>query len=430
MRIRGSRGAAGRVAAALLGAGLAVMLAACSGSGGGGLNQINGLGADAGPSAPPTLTGTGPGGQYAFVYGNQIWLKANDPSQPHQLTHLVIPNGAYIAWGPLMWSPDGHSIAFAMLEDTSGGHPARSTGPLYLADVASGAVQTVPGTADLAGHGYAWYGPSALFYANPSGVAFDDLTTPADPRVWSVAPGQSGPTNNGGTTFYSYTDIAFSGQNLLATQLAITSPGAVGQIGQGALVRFFLGVAPGDYAGGNMNIGYNGLYGGTVSDLGQAYAGTDGVWRGGSWQAGPNNDLVVQKVTGIDLKAGTESFAVCYDAYVGNPCDQQLFGQVVAEPLASPPQFVFSPDGGTIAMTGAALATQQRDGGNFASHAPAVAGMPVWSGDGKVIAANQIVSATPDANGVIHLESNIITYTGGGKGVVAIAGAQNLSWRP
>lgn len=411
--------------------GLAPSLAACSASGSGlGQLPLSGLGAAAGPSSPPTVTGSGPGGSYAFVYGNQIWLKDNGSKSPHQLTHLVIQSGAYVAWGPLVWSPDGHSIAFVLLQDPSGGHPARTSGPLYVADAASGAVRITPGTASIQGHSYAWYGINALFYANPSGISFADLSDPSDPRSFSVAPGQDGPSFNGGATFYSYTDIAFLGRGLLATQLAVTAPGASGRVGQAQLVRFDMRMGPQDYTGGSMNIGYGGLYGFGVNDLGQAYAGPNGAWQGGSWQVSDDGGLMVQKVTGIDTKAGTVSSTICYNYAVGDDCDQQLFQQVAKQPVATAPQFAFAPGGRVIAMTGSSLAIQQRDGGSFSSNAPATAGLPEWSGDGKTVAATQIVTATPDAGGVIDYQTNIVTFAGGAKGVVAIAGARNLSWAP
>ena len=431
MRLAGWWRAGSRASAAVLGIGLVLALAACSaGAGGLGSLPLSGLGADTGPSAPPTLNGTGPGGQYAFVYGNQIWIKPNNPSAPKQLTHMVIQAGAYIAWGPLVWSPGGHSIAFVLLQDASGGHPARSTGPLYVANVDTGSVDASLGTASITGHGYAWYGDNALFSADPTGISFVDLSDPSDPRSWTVAAGQNGPSFNGNTaTFYAYTDIGFAGQSLLATQLAITNPGGVGQIGHAQLVRFTLSVAPGDYAGGSMNIGRGGLFGYGVHDLGQAYADATGTWHGGSWRLGPNSSVVVQQVTGVDPKAGTVSSTICYDSYYGDGCDQQLFQQV-KESLANVPQFAFSPGGNAIAMTGTALAVQRTDGGGFASSAPAASGLPEWSGDGKVIAATQVVSASPDSAGVIHYDTNIVTYPGGGKGSVAIANAQDLSWAP
>ncbi len=45
-------------------------------------------------SAPPTIAPGGPGGAYAFVYDNQIWLHPSGASAPKQLTHLELSNGA------------------------------------------------------------------------------------------------------------------------------------------------------------------------------------------------------------------------------------------------------------------------------------------------------------------------------------------------
>ncbi|MGZ3681808.1 MAG: hypothetical protein ACXVDI_24875, partial [Ktedonobacterales bacterium] len=166
---------------------IALSLAGCSTSGGGGTNYSLGLAGSTGdhPSAPPSIPATGPGGTYAFVYDNQIWLRQNGQAQAKQLTHLVLSNGATLFWGPLIWSPGSKYIAFALVENLTPDAPTRTSGPLYYVDAGSGATFLTGGTGSIYGHSYAWWDDNAIFYSSGSGVMLYDLGD-CDPRVWQA----------------------------------------------------------------------------------------------------------------------------------------------------------------------------------------------------------------------------------------------------
>jgi hypothetical protein len=394
---------------------------------GGNRIPLSGLGAISSASAgTPTISGGDPGGHYAFVYGNQIWIKLQNDATPRQLTHLALPTGAYLAWGPLVWSPGGGYIAFTLVQDLAGGPTERSTGPLYVANTATGEVLATAGTASVYGHAYAWYGDMALFYANGSGISFYDLSTffgPApsdDPRPWKFVGVDSGPDPYS-PDYVAYGDLAFSGQRLYVTHFDLTTLGATGQLGQASLWRYYLCTGPSDYGGGALgNCGS-----GSVADLGMAYADTHGDPAAGAWQVASDGSLVFQRVTGVDTKAGTVTAKVCYTY-----CGTLLFQQVAAQPLNAHPQLAFSGDGSLVALSGTVLATQGTDGSGFAKYTPGGwATPPQWSGDGKTVVATQLVSASPDAGGVVHYVTNVLTYAGG-KSAVLIAGARDFSWGP
>jgi hypothetical protein len=415
--------------------GLTLALAACSATDGLGGERIplSGLGAIANaPVGTPTISGNGPGGHYAFVYGNQIWIKSQNDAQPRQLTHLAFSGTSYFAWGPLVWSPDGGYIAFTLVQDLASGPTERGTGPLYIVNTTTGDVQTSAGTASVYGHAYAWYGDMALFYANGSGISFYDLSTfygpsPADdPRPWRLVQVDNGPDYSSGTPDYvSYGDLAFSGQTLFVTRFDLTSLGATGQIGQAHVWRYDLYPAPGDYSGGSLDHSYPTL----TADLGIAYADPHSDPASGAWQIA-NGSIVYQQVTGVDTKAGTVAAKVCYSSWYYYYCGQQLFQQVAAQPVSARPQVALSGDGSLVALSGTALATQGTDGSGFAKYTPGGWGTPPeWSSDGKAVVATQLVSATPDASGVVHFVTNVIMYTGG-KSAVMIAGARDFSWGP
>src|SRR5258708_4992972 len=131
-----------RLVTALLALAIALTLAGCSttGGGGGGTNYSLGLAGstDHHSPPPPAIAANGPGKTYAFVYGNQIWLRQDGQAQAKQLTHLVLSNGATLLWGPLIWSPDGSYIAFSLIENLTPDAPTRTSGPLYYVDTRPG----------------------------------------------------------------------------------------------------------------------------------------------------------------------------------------------------------------------------------------------------------------------------------------------------
>ncbi|GAC1459435.1 MAG: hypothetical protein PVSMB4_18730 [Ktedonobacterales bacterium] len=410
---------------------ITLVLAACSGASGSGSGSLPLTLAGAGTGngdQMPTISGNDPGGHYAFVYGNQIWIKLNNDPRPRQLTHLPLASGAYFAWGPLAWSPDGSSIAFALVQDLSPGHYERTTGPLFVVNTATGDVQATAGTGSIFGHTYAWYGNSAVFYSLGTLIAYYDLSDPSDPRPWTGVRVNNPDFSTGEPHYISFGDIAFAGHYLLATRIDAATLGVTGRVGRAQVVRYAIDQAPDAYAGGELGISQ---YGAQVADLHQAYADAHGNLSAGAWQIAPNGGMVYQQVNGTDLKAGTVSATVCYDASLGDGCDAQLFKKDQAEPITARPQFGFSHGGSLVAMAGATVDTQQTDTGHFASYTPGGWGAPpAWSPDGKMVVATQLVSATPDANGVIHYDTNVVAYQGGGQGAVLIAGARSFSWGP
>ena len=129
-------------------------------------------------SNPPTIAANGPGGTYAFVYDNQIWLRQDGQANAKQITRIPLSNAAYIAWGPLVWSPQGKYIAFALVQDLAPapGSPPSSSGPIYYVDTTSCAgdgqycAVYSAGTGSIYGHTYDWLGESALVYSSGDGV--------------------------------------------------------------------------------------------------------------------------------------------------------------------------------------------------------------------------------------------------------------------
>ena len=80
---------------------LGFLLAGCSA--GGGIN-LPAFDAGSGTAAsPPVIQGNEPAGQFAFVYGNQIWVKLAADSRPRQLTHLPVVSSGEV-WAAVHWS--------------------------------------------------------------------------------------------------------------------------------------------------------------------------------------------------------------------------------------------------------------------------------------------------------------------------------------
>jgi hypothetical protein len=181
---------------------LASLLAACgAGSGGsGGSNYSLGLAGSTldHASNPPTIAANGPGGTYAFVYDNQIWLRRDGQSSAKQITRIPLSNAASIAWGPLAWSPKGRYIAFAIVQDLvpAPGAPPSSSGPIYYVDTTTcegdGQYCAVysAGTGSIYGHTYDWLGESGLVYS--AGQNIIPTTTGAAKALALVIPDLKG----------------------------------------------------------------------------------------------------------------------------------------------------------------------------------------------------------------------------------------------
>ncbi|HEY7850676.1 MAG TPA: hypothetical protein VIC27_11465, partial [Ktedonobacterales bacterium] len=163
-----------------------VVLAGCSASGGssGGIDVTLGLqGSTAdNPAQPPKIAANGPDSEYAFVYDNQVWAHAKGASAAVQVTRLTLSAGATIEWGPLVWSPSGASLAFALVQNLSTDQPIRDAGSIYYVNLSScltssGAtcpVYNTELTGSVYGHAYSWLNDDWIIAGNGAGIsAFD-----------------------------------------------------------------------------------------------------------------------------------------------------------------------------------------------------------------------------------------------------------------
>jgi hypothetical protein len=400
------------------------------------------------PGPPPTLAAGGPTDAYAFVYDNQIWI--HDKGQPtaRQLTHLVLSAGAAIAWGPLVWSPNGQSIAFALSESLTPTAAARTTGPIYVVSTHDGSVVDTAATGSLYGHTYAWLGDTMLFYSEPGGIMMYDVGD-GDPRVWSAltqfgdATGAENRTVSGGGVVYG--DLALTASYLYYTKITLDQSanlGAAGVVGTAALRSISLNgylngslttlqpnnaYQPGDYLGFFPLTQYNTPN--PVYDLGNAYFDASGDLIAGAWQI--NSDasrFVAQRIGGVSAKAGSvnSSFLSCN----GYGCNN-LLQPAGSFPLADHPTLGLDHQGAHTAFTAGTLYTQSTGGGGVGKLASVGwTTPPAWSGDGKLVAVTQFVSAAVDANDVLQVRTNIVLYGGGTNSLTLVAGGQDLAWAP
>ena len=404
------------------------------------------------PAQPPTLNG-GPNGTLAFVYDNQIWLSKAGQSGATQLTHLVLSNGANIAWGPLVWSQSGRYIAFALVQNLDPTTPGGTSGAIYYVDTQGGLVYDTGATGSVYGHSYAWYGDAMLFYATGGGILmFGPVNIPnADPRSWQVV---NEVHNTGDGVTYAAGDITFGdlaiGKNngdLFYSQITLTSPGSSGVVG-GAVVME-AGLPSLDAF--NTAVSYDQQNNTDtvplwiqqnfplpqsvqVADLGSAYMDASSDIVTGAWNISPDEkELVIQHISGVDTKNGTVSGSICksdYQAYGGGYgyC-APILGDAGKAPLSAHLELSVAPGDGRVAYTNGTLYIANTDGA--AESKLANAGWstpPEWAPDNKTVTVTQLASSSTDANGVIHNTTNILTFTGGSSGVSFISGAQNPSW--
>jgi hypothetical protein len=430
----------------VVGLGLLLLLAGCSTSGGssGGTNITLGLAGSTAdrPSAPPTVAQGGPDATYAFVYDNQIWVHQTGSSIPTQITHLVLSNGADITFGPLVWSPDGKQIAFALVENLTPSAPSRTAGPIYVVDISSGKIQVTPGIGSIYGHTYTWYGPRMLFYSSGDGISMYDIGDP-DPRVWQVVPAASTQdhvtfTNNN----VSFGDISITNNFDLFYGLAqVSSLGGSGVIGTAAVYEttlFSLDQYNSEYSNYAQNSPvaisewlYNRFpyQGNQVADLGNAYSDTVGNISMGSWQVSAGESKMVRQVIGtVDSKGQTVSSRFCMSSLTASfsvcqpvlsdarTCSQSLHGQLT-----------LSPDGSHIAYTCDTLYMSATSGGSDSKLTSVGWVTPAaMTLDGGTTIATQIVSTSKDSNGVLRIQTNLVAFDGT-RSFVLIKGAQSAS---
>ena len=427
---------------------LLLLLAGCSLSGGGGSSGGSSLSlgfagstADQ-PSQPPTLAQGGPGGTYAFVYDNQIWLRASG-HDVKQLTHLVLSSGANIAWGPLVWSPTGKYIAFSLVQNLTPTTLSGSSGPIYVVDTSNGDTILSGGTGSIYGHTYGWYGDNMLFYSaggaimmfGPYGCGV------CDPRTWTVLSAlnqQIGSTYN--AQGVAYGDLGISGGTLYYTQINLQSLGAFGVVGSAGVYAtslFSLQDFENTLAVSEQNSsdalaawisGHVPISGGAqVADLGQAYAGQQGSVSTGAWDVS-DSTLVVQHVDRVDTKARQVFSSFCSYALGGFGGCTSLLRDAGKASLSATPSLTIG--GNRVAYTNGTLYVANTDGSHEAKLTKAGWTMPpAVSPDGKTAVATQLASQSTSASGVVHSDTNVFTFNGSSS-LNFIPGGQDFAWKP
>jgi hypothetical protein len=425
---------------------LTSLLAACSaGTGGsGGSNYSLGLAGSTldHPSDPPIIAANGPGGTYAFVYDNQIWLRRDGQTSAQQITRIPLSNAAYIAWGPLVWSPQGRYIAFALVQDLASapGSPPSASGPIYYVDTTSCAgdgkycAVYSAGTGSVYGHTYDWLGESALVYSSGAGIM---LFTLDKSRVWTVRPLRNSQGN--GATITTFGDLQVAGGNLYYTRMDVKNPGTRGVVGTASLYQTVLGsedqfskMSPSALADRFPDkIGD----GSSLGSLGKVYANNAGEYIAGAWRLRRTNagtsQVVAQRIDNVDAQGGQVTSSFCsgqaYGAYVslGN-CGARLLPSAVTQPWSAHAQLALSKDG-KVALAADALYAQDATDklGPAGWTAP-----PAWSSDGQTVVVTNLVKTETDANGVTRAQTDLVAYTAGQQGATLIAGARNIAWSP
>jgi hypothetical protein len=436
--------------ALLAGVSLALMglLAACgAGSGGSdGSNYSLGLAGSTldHASNPPTIAANGPGGTYAFVYDNQIWLRRDGQSSAKQITRIPLSNAAYIAWGPLVWSPQGRYIAFALVQDLAPtpGAPPSSSGPIYYVDTTTcpGDAQYCAvysaGTGSVYGHTYDWLGESGLVYSSSQGVMLYMLDTP---RVWTALSVRNG--QSGSDVISTIGDLQVANGNLYYTRIDVKNPGGRGEVGGASVYLSFLGTAdqlnqlskfnPSEMA---KRLPVDG--GSWLGSLGKVYTNGNGDYETGAWRlrraSSGVSQLVAQRIDAVDTQAGQVTSSFCaaqnYGAYVSidGLCGKNLLPKALTQPLNASPQLALSKDGKAAFASDALYEQGASDKlGPAGWTAP-----PAWSPDGQTVVVTNLVKTTTDANGVTRAQTDLVAYASGQQGATLIAGARNITWSP
>jgi hypothetical protein len=431
----------------VVGLGLLLLLAGCSASGGssGGTNITLGLAGSTAdrPSSPPAVAQSGPDATYAFIYDDQIWVRQTGSSTPTQITHLVLSNGADITFGPLVWSPDGEQIAFALVENLTPSAPGRTAGPIYVVTISNGYTEVTPGIGSIYGHTYSWYGPRMLFYSSGDGISMYDINDP-DPRVWQVvSPVATQDRETFTNNNVSFGDISITNNFDLFYGLAqISSLGGSGAIGTAGVYETKLPSLD------LYNTEYNNNYqtspvaisewlysffqvqtGFLVANLGQAYSDTEGNISMGSWQVSAGESKMVrQMINTVDAKSQMVSSQFCVSSLAisfngcqpvlsdAGTCSQSLHGQLT-----------LSPDGSHMAYTCDTLYVSATSGGSDSKVTSVGWITPAaMITNGQTTIATRIVSSSKDSNGVLRIQTNLVAFDGT-KSYVLIKGAQSAS---
>lgn len=429
--------AVARWSALLLSLAAAISVAGCSvSSSSGGINFTLGLqGSTAdNPAQAPTIASNGPDGEYAFVYDNQVWAHLKGASGVIQVTRLTLSNGATILWGPLVWSPSGNSLAFALVENNNTDQLTRHEGPIYYVNLTSclttaGAtcpVYTTQATGSIYGHTYSWFNDDWLISGNGGGIFAYDISDPNGWRTWQLRTTATEQQDYNCGQPRNYGDVQVVGATLYYTCANLLNLGSQGAIGSATLDA--LSLAPIATA-----LGYdqftrdeqiaailNGdsLSGYQVAALGNVYTGVDSGIIAGAWSISATS-LVFENVGAVDSQHGTVAVTICATTVYSGGCDATPLTNVTAQPLSAHPQISQGP-GGAIAFQGDALYLSGQK-----SAAPAASFYaPVWFSSSVVVATN-ILAMTSDASGVTRVRANLVIAQGGAP-TTLIAGASDL----
>lgn len=418
---------------------LAPLLAGCSASGGGGgINVTLGLqGSTAdNPAPPPKLATDGPDQTYAFVYDNQVWAHVKGASGLTQVTRLTLSAGATIEWGPLVWSPSGNSLAFALVQNLATDQPIRDAGQVYYVNVST--CLTAPGascpvyntemTGSVYGHTYDWLNDDWLIAGGGSGISAYDVSDPNGWRTWQLRMTANdqrdytcGPTR-------SYGDVQMVGTTLYYTCMAIAKLGATGAIGTATLNALNLDNIVGDFSldpltrdqtiAGALNSA-QGLYGYQLLSLGNVYADPDGQFETGAWRV-DGSTLVYERIGSVDAQKDVVARTLCQTTIYNLGCNSQPISGLKSQPLSAHPQIALG-SGGAVAYQGDKLYLSGKSGTAAISSPYA----PIWLSGSSVLATN-VTATTTDASGVTRTKANLVIAQNGSSATL-VAGASDAA---
>ena len=418
-----------------------VVLAGCSASGSSsGINYTLGLqGSTADkPAHPPTIGANGPNGDYAFVYDNQVWAHVKGSSGAVQVTRLTLSNGASIQWGPLVWSPSGNSLAFAVVENFNTDQPSRSAGPIYYANLSSclsssGAtcpVYNTEVTGSLYGHTYSWLNDDWLITGGGFGITAYDVSDPGGWRTWELRNTVNETQDYGCGQTRSYGDVQVVGTTLYYTCMNITALGAAGVEGAATLNAASLNTIVNDFTldpvtrDEQIATTLNGdtLYGSQVTSLGNAYSDAAGNLTAGAWSI-RSSSVVFERIGTVDAQKGVATRTICATSVnYGGGCDSTPLNAVTSQPLTVHPQISVG-SGGAVAYQGDKLYLSGQNSA-VAINSPYA---PVWLSGSSVVATN-VTATTTDASGVTRTTANVVVAQGGTP-TTLIAGASDFAMR-
>jgi hypothetical protein len=418
-----------------------VALTGCSASGGSsGINFTLGLqGSTAdNPAHPPTIGANGPDGDYAFVYDNQVWAHVKGSSGAVQVTRLTLSNGASISWGPLVWSPSGRSLAFAIVQNFATDQPMRSDGPIYYVNLStclttSGASCPTYNTevaGSVFGHSYSWLNDDWLITGGGGGVSAYDISDPNGWRTWKLRSTVNESQDYGCGQQRSYGDVQVVGTTLYYTCMNLSTLGATGAMGTATLNSAGLSGIVNDFGNDAVSrdeqiattLNGDQLYGSQVTSLGNVYSDAQGRPTAGAWSLGKST-LVFERVGGVDAQKGVAARTVCAtNINYGGGCDSTPLNAVTSQPLTVHPQISLG-SGGAVAYQGDKLYVSGQSSAIDANSPYA----PVWLSGSAVVATN-VSATTTDASGVIRTTANIVIAQSGAA-TTLIAGASDLALR-